>query len=564
MARFNLLDEPWIVVIDDEKGRTKEVSLLDLFQNAHRYKDLAGETKTQDFSVLRVLLAVLHTVFSRFDIDGEVYDYLEVDERFRQIEEVDEDDLEDYDKALFETWLALWRAGQFPEIIAQYLEKWRDRFYLFDETYPFFQVRWEDITGDKISMASASSVSGKNINRTISESGNKIALFSPKTKEFKEFLSENEVIRWLLTFQGYTGLSDKVIFGKDKYKSSKGWLFDIGGIIAKGHNLFETLLLNCYLVHKEGDNLLRIQTPCWELSSQELIENYLDQLEVDNLAALYTNWSRGIYMDSEIDLTEPFSFDIVKIPEIKHQDNFLEPMTLWKYHETGENKGHYTPKKHSSYQSLWRSFGLLTQDGDVQRKPGLIEWLTILREEIGDYPISLSAISMEDDGNATSWVPTDEIVDTLSINEFVLTDLQEDGWVVRINQVIDETKIVISKTYKKYVDDIREIRNVSSSLFTSQKVEGLYFKIDQPFRQWLSSIQFDDEKDAKVKQWRTCLKQIVYKEAETLFHEGGPRDYIGIVDNDKGTVKNIATAYETFDYWLKQNLKTGGNYGREK
>ena len=64
MSRFNLLDEPWISVVYDGKGSTKDVSLQDLFTNAHQYKELAGDTKTQDFAVLRVLLAVLHTVLS--------------------------------------------------------------------------------------------------------------------------------------------------------------------------------------------------------------------------------------------------------------------------------------------------------------------------------------------------------------------------------------------------------------------------------------------------------------------------------------------------------------------
>ena len=163
MSRFNLLDEPWISVVYDEKGSTKDVSLQDLFTNAHQYKELAGDTKTQDFAVLRVLLAVLHTVFSRFDVDGNVYEYLTIDERWNQLEPVDEMDIENYVEALYETWEKLWANKIFPNIVNQYLEKWRDRFYLFDEKYPFFQVTKEEIAGDKISKAKASSILGKNI-----------------------------------------------------------------------------------------------------------------------------------------------------------------------------------------------------------------------------------------------------------------------------------------------------------------------------------------------------------------------------------------------------------------
>ena len=555
MSRFNLLDEAWISVVYDERGSTKEVSLIDLFQNAHHYLDLAGDTKTQDFAVLRVLLAVLHTVFSRFDADGNPYDYLEIDDRFRQLEAVDEDDIEKYEEDLYNTWLNLWQSGHFPEIITQYLEKWRDRFYLFDEKFPFFQVRKEDISGEKISKAKASSVSGKNINRTISESANKLALFSPRNSKRKELLNASEVVRWLITFQGYSGLSDKVIFGNEKYKSSKGWLFDLGAIVVKGKTLFETLLLNCYLIYNERDNLGHIQLPCWEIESRDILERYLHNESVNNLAELYTNWSRGIHINFDIDLSNPFSFEIVKLPDIGHQDNFLEPMTLWKYNLSGENKGHFTPRKHTINQSLWRSFGLLTITNDNQIKPAILEWLDFLSEELGDCFVELNAISMQDDGNATSWVPTDEIIDSLYINEFVLTDLQENGWVVRINDVVDETKKVISTTYKRFVEDVREIRNISSNGFTTQKVEELYFRVDKPFRNWLSSIKIDDEKDMKISEWQKSLKRLVRSEADNLLREGSSRDYIGIVNKEKGTVKNIATAYETFNYWLIQNMK---------
>ena len=121
MSRFNLLDEPWIKVIDEE-GRTKEVSLKELFQNAHRYEGLAGEMETQNFVIMRFLLAVLHTVFSRVDASGIPYEYFDLDDHFLQQSEVDEDDVRDYRKELVKTWENLWDRGSFPEVIGEYLE----------------------------------------------------------------------------------------------------------------------------------------------------------------------------------------------------------------------------------------------------------------------------------------------------------------------------------------------------------------------------------------------------------------------------------------------------------
>ena len=247
----------------------------------------------------------------------------------------------------------------------------------------------------------------------------------------------------------------------------------------------------------------------------------------------------------------------MKLPEINHKDNFLEPMTTWKYNHAGINRNFFTPKIHSWNQSLWRSFGLLTitNEKDSQRKPGIVDWLSEIKDEIGDNVLAINSVSMQADENPSSRLPKNEIIDSLYINEFVLTDLQENGWVVRINDVVDETKKVISTTYKRFVEDVREIRNISSNGFTTQKVEDLYFRVDKPFRNWLSSIQIDDEKDMKIREWQKILKRLVRSEADNLLKEGSSRDYIGIVNKEKGTVKNIATAYETFNYWLIQSMK---------
>jgi len=556
MGRFNLIDEPWISVIADKTGQTQEVSLTSLFEKAHLYKRIAGDTATQDFAVLRVLLSVLHTVFSRFDAKGEPYGYFDLDERFKPSSFIDdEDDLEDYTCTLYKTWEMLWHSRQFPQIVIEYLQKWYDRFYLLDENYPFFQVTAADIAPKNISKNTPSAVSGKNINRLISESENKIALFSPKTADNKEILSPSECARWLLAFQGYTGLSDKVIFGKDKYKASKGWLFDIGGIALEGSNLFETLMLNLVLVHPEPAYQTQ-QKPCWEYSGSEMIQYYFSGHDYDNLAALYMDWSRAMYIDPDADFTKSFECHIVKLPDIKHDNNFLEPMTIWQFNKSGPNKDAYTPRKHQVNQAVWRSFGLLSlpnSNENNQRQPGIIEWMKKISEIIGDYNLTLHAISMKDDGNATSWVPVDEAIDQLSINDLILTDVKESGWVPRISDTIEETKKMVETIFRRLLLDMKEIRNIESNLFVNEEVEKLYFQIDRPFNQWLSELRPKDSKDGRIFEWRTMLKKIVLHQAEQLVKNAGPRDYTGIVVNEK--IKNIATVYNSFLYFLNQQLQ---------
>ena len=173
-VEFNLLDEPWIRV-RTENCQIHEVSLNDLFIHSHEYVDFAGEMEAQDIAVLRLCLAVMHTVFYRYDAEG------------------NENHLDGSDMAL-DRWEDLWQMGRFPEdIIREYLTKCRERFWLFHPEKPFFQVN-EAKKGTKYTAAK--------LNGEISESSNKIKMFAMRSKEGKEQLTYAEAARWLLFING--------------------------------------------------------------------------------------------------------------------------------------------------------------------------------------------------------------------------------------------------------------------------------------------------------------------------------------------------------------------------
>ncbi len=218
-AEFNLLDEKWIrVLLPDYTVR--EVSLTDALINAHLYRDLAGEMKAQDVTVLRLLLAVLHTVFSRVNANGEP------------------DPLEE-DLDAIGRWDELWGRKQFPEKpIRQYLEEYRDRFYLFHPTFPFYQVP---------EAAVGTSYSAAKLNGELSESSNKLRLFPARAGEQRNSLTYSEAARWILYVNAYDDTSAKPK-GKNLPSPGVGWLGKLGIVTASGHNLFETLMLNLTLL----------------------------------------------------------------------------------------------------------------------------------------------------------------------------------------------------------------------------------------------------------------------------------------------------------------------------
>lgn len=174
---FNLVTKPWLKVIDLDTNRERTVSLVELFENAQNYRQLAGEMRSQDLAILRFLLAIVTTVYSRFDAAGEVYPWLKVSSQSPQTFEVDQDEFSQdaSQEDLLETWQRLYKSGKFSEVVTRYLKAHADRFDFFGRM-PFYQVTTEDydalVPKKKSIAAGKGQVLVKQLNRRVSESAN--------------------------------------------------------------------------------------------------------------------------------------------------------------------------------------------------------------------------------------------------------------------------------------------------------------------------------------------------------------------------------------------------------
>lgn len=563
MGRYNLLDEKWITVLRKDSGKTENVSLLTLFEHAGEYRALAGEMEVQNFAILRVLLAVLTTVFTRVDATGEAYEWLQLDSSDKLIveEAVDEDYVDDYTEALEDTWKSIWKSHYFPAVVCQYLKAWHDRFYLLDDKYPFFQVTKKDLTyrfpsGERNSALEAKNFLGKKINRMISESDHKEAIFTPVVGEGKNSMTEAELARWLITMHGYVGTADKVKFPKENNKKdSKGWLYDMGSIYMEGDDIFETLWLNTMLYHTEDDVRYTIspQSPSWEDEPITRLDAILAGKPITNLAYLYTAWSRAVYIPVDWTMEKDVSVGAVKITEIDRENGFIEPMTLWNYNTGGEHKNNFMPKPYEPMQALWRSFGLLIPEkGNAKAKrPAIIDYYHRIASFIDNRMVKLHAVGILYDDKPASRLPIDEISDTLSFNEIILTDDEDNGWSGRVRNIVAETKNIVEGSYKKFLGEIAKRRGIKSDVFAAAYQATLYEKIDHPFREWLWRIQPEDDKAAKESLWKRELYGIALGEAELLMKHLTTRDYKG--------EENCITAYQAFKRELYKKLFPDGN-----
>lgn len=304
---FNLVTNPWIKVVDSRSNKEKLVSMADLFKNAQNYRDLAGEMHVQDLVILRApLLAILTTVFSRFDAAGEAYDWLNVDEETWMASLADDEvDIDDVQEALLETWENIYQDGKFPDKVVEYLDKYKEGFNLFGEN-AFYQVShdvYDRMVPAKNKLSTGTGkVAVRQINRLISESGNSPSIFSPKTALAKDEITLPEFVRWLITYQNFAEVGGNVPKIKKAGSGDSGWLYNIDPVIVKGKNLFETLMFNLVLRPEDEDEIL--QHPYWEADKITYFSKRVDNLPPNNIAELYTNVAKMMYIDWVYNLLE--------------------------------------------------------------------------------------------------------------------------------------------------------------------------------------------------------------------------------------------------------------------
>lgn len=253
---FNLAKDPWIKVFDDS---VKEVSLSEFFKNSHEYEILSGESRQQDLSTLRFLLAIVQRVY------------------------------------VGETVESLLKLGKFDDRIQSYLNKYQDCFDMQGDK-PFYQVtadQYNRYADTRFKIKTEGKQTGtlaiRQLNRNISESNNSPNVLSTVPENKKDKLSMPELVRWLIAYQNYAGTSDKskAVLGYP-IRVSAGLLYKTDPVYLRGESLFETLVLNFI-----EDSAL--QKPTWEWN----LDDYVSQVNEtpDNVSQLYTLLSRLIYID---------------------------------------------------------------------------------------------------------------------------------------------------------------------------------------------------------------------------------------------------------------------------
>ena len=555
----NLIDQPWIRV-RMTNASLRELSMADVFAHAQDIQALAGELPTQDAAILRLLLAVLHTVFSRVNADGE-------DDPLEEAESEDDG---------LDRWQSLWERKCFPvQPIQNYLKSVRERFWLFDVKRPFYQA------------PEARNIAGKNqkkelkckatkLDASINQSENKERIFLNKNGIEKNSLSFSEAARWLVHMVAYDdcGVKKSDSFKKwakeNKIKEDGspgvGWLGKLGMVYAEGDNLFETLLLNMVMLPNGEYHPYNRENPVWEWADARVREREKISCP-DNMAELLTFPSRYILLEKE--KGKVIGGYPVFGMYFESGEAALEQMS--RRNGTKNSKlSPYEPLRHEQGKFLWQEFDSLFvcgEEGDDSR-PGIVRWINRLQAQEDpliepDRIIRFRSVGIYYDSNRSSIEQIE--TDSLSVHSGVISALgsswrkvisEELAFTERVtnavgylNQNIYTAKSNKLEDRRDKSDPVRAAREHGKAVF--------YESLDIPFREWILSIRTDiSDPEIKRAEWRDLVRKTADRIGKEIIESAGPAAYVGHLvkktKEDSGVFYSSPKAYLEFKRYLNK------------
>ena len=291
---FDLTREAWIPVVTDD-GEPIEVSLRTALSEAHRIRRLSCELPTQDFAILRLLLAVLHRA-----IDGPKNS---------------------------DVWADLWDDDQLPgQAIDAYLDRYAHRFDLLHPTTPFYQVA-------TLRPAKADADDDVDLRKLITDVPDRFPTGAMRRFTGLDAITYADAARWLVHAHAFDasgiktpmeGTTHPVQAGKI-YPSGAAWAATTGPVYLAGANLRETLLLNLIPADQCQYNTAA-DLPVWEKPHPDVTHSITP---LTGKVDLYTCQERRIRLVHDGSAVTGALITYGDVRDATDHHN-IDPLTAWK------------------------------------------------------------------------------------------------------------------------------------------------------------------------------------------------------------------------------------------
>jgi len=526
---FNLIDEPWIVMLGRD-GKERQESILGVFEQAQHFRTIGGEVPTQAFAITRMLLALLHRA-----LDGPA----------------DQQD-----------WEQLWAAGQLPmDAIRAYANRVHDRFDLFDPVAPFYQV-----AGLRTAQGEVFS-----LDRIVADVPNGEPLFTTRSAADLARMSPAEAARWLVHVHAFdpSGIKSGAVgdgtvkYGKG-YPIGPGWSGQIGCVLPQGGDLRETLVLN--LVAREVDTYVRIgghdDVPPWERDPDGAAwGERLPRGAID----LYTWQTRRVRLAGDRDGV--VGVVLANGDRIQPQNRHgVEPHTAWRYSEPQSKKLKtvvYMPRMHDPSRSVWRGIGALLPSISGRGKatgpepqpflaPGVLQWISDLASQgllPETYRPGIRVCGTQYGAQNATFA---EIVeDVLPMSIIVLRADRPAAGQAAENAVKDAEHV--ASAIWMLAENIAQAAGAEPKSGAGDSArERLYAALEAPYRRWLAALVPGRDTDEARAEWQQMIAGLTKPIVDELISAASLSAWVG--REVKSRLVNVALAEVWFNAALRHAL----------
>lgn len=339
--QFNLLDEPWVPV-RFRSGAVRELGLREVFAQAGNIATLAETSPPNLIALYRLLLAITHRALLRSKGSWKDRDRVE--------------------------W---YRNGLPIDAIHDYLEQWRERFWLFHPESPFMQVAAlavHEETQDKMKSWTQIALGSAN--------GNSPVLFDHSVDTSPTPISPAQAIRNLLGFLQFTpgGLVKSL-----RDSDNAGALSNSAAVLPLGMTLSQTLCLSIHPWNQAAND----DRPAWEVCPPSIPMLKAAPHLATGPNDRYTRLSRAILLLRE-EMTDEirwlrFSAGLA----LANDANAPDPMTSSRIGTDGPIRITF-----SKGRSIWRDLSSLLPDptGKFALPAAVLTWAANVIESIEGRP----------------------------------------------------------------------------------------------------------------------------------------------------------------------------------
>ncbi|MFF4148234.1 type I-E CRISPR-associated protein Cse1/CasA [Streptomyces sp. NPDC001698] len=533
---FDLTVRPWIPVLRAD-GSQGELSLREVFEQAHGLRRIVGDLPTQEFALVRLLLAIGHDA-----LDGP----------------------QDTD-----AWAELWADESCFAPVGAYLDAHRGRFDMLDVDAPFFQTAGLRTGKDEVF----------SLNRIVADVPNGEPFFTARMPTV-ERLTFAEAARWVVHAHAYdtsgikTGVEgDKRARGGRSYPSSDlgvGWTGKLGAVFVEGNNLRETLLLNLIAYDTSNLRLEAEDRPAWRREPSSPGGQNREPL---GLSDLYTWQSRRVRLHYDgtgvhgvvLGYGDPLS---------AVNRHGREPMSLWKRSASLEKELRrspvYMPAQHDASRAAWRGLTAMLMNRATELtgvepptvlRPLIMEWVARLVTEgllRRDYFVRTRIIGAAYDPpwakqpTKSSFYNVFEDHVTMAV---VLLHQQDRRYAEQAIAAVGDADLAVNALGDLATNLARAAGTETDGPRSSAR-DLAYGLLEAPYRTWLAHLAKADDPYAQRTVWQQQVYGIVGKLGDRLMAAVGDAAWQGrIVQLKHGTEwLNSALAGKWFRAALHKGL----------